>query len=314
MTGPRVTLVIPVYNGADHLAQAIESVFAQTYSNLQLIVVDDGSTDASSHVFSQYTARCTLIQQTNQGQAVALNHGWERAEGTLLGYLSADDTLEPEAITELVGALALHPDIVLAYPDYWLIDQHSRRLRRVRAPAFDYTDLILKCICPVGPGALFRRTAYHQAGGWDPRLRQLCDYEFLMRLGLLGPAFHLGRALASFRVHDGSQTFAVSSEGRTTEYNDVLQRYFARTDIPPALQAARPQAQAHALILMARLHFRARRFQSGIVCLKQALRFQPGVLCHRYNLKLLINGLLGRPLHNLRQFRMNLVDKKETPR
>lgn len=313
MSDPRVTLVIPVYNGADYLVQAVESVLAQTYSNLQLIVVDDGSTDMSSQILSRYTARCTLIKQVNQGQAVALNHGWEQADGDLLGYLSADDTLEPEAVTELVHLFKRHPSIVLAYPDYWLIDQHSRRLRRVYAPVFDYAALVLKCICPVGPGALFRRSAYHQAGGWDSRLRQLCDYEFLMRLGLLGPAHHLGHALASFRIHEGSQTFAASSEARTAEYHDVMQRYFARSDIPSALQAARSQAQAHAFIMMARLHFRAQRFQAGIVCLKQALQFRPGVLCQPHNLKLLMNGLLGRRLHNLRQLCMNLADKKETP-
>ena len=252
-----------------------------------------------------------LIQQANQGQSVALNRGWDMADGDLLGYLSADDLLESNAVAELVSTFDQHPEIILAYPDYWLIDRYSRRMRLVEAPEFDYTDVVLRCVCPVGPGALFRREAYRRAGGWDSHLRQLCDYEFLMRLGLFGPARRVASPLANFRIHDGSQTFAVSNEARTAEYEYVMQRYFAHPDVPAALGAARRQAEAQAQIMMARLHFRARRFRRGADCLGRAMRLEPGILFCTSNLKLLANGFIGRPLHYLRQFRMNLAGRRE---
>ncbi|CAD6559644.1 hypothetical protein LMG27952_06929 [Paraburkholderia hiiakae] len=310
MTLPRVTLVVPVFNGAEHVVETVESLLAQTYSNLQLIVIDDGSTDASWQLLAPYADRCTLIQQANQGQSVTLNRGWDMAEGELLGYLGADDLLEPTAVAELVRAFERSPEHVLVYPDYWLIDQKSRRLRAVEAPAFNYEDIVLKCVCPVGPGALFRRDVYRRAGGWDALLRQIPDYEFLMRLGLFGSALQVRKLLASFRVHEGSQSFAVSSEARTAEYTYVMQRYFARPDVPEALRVARPRAEAQALILMARLHLRAQRFVRGAVCICRAIRLNPTVLLHLASLALLANGLVGRPLHYIRQLRMNLIGRR----
>ncbi|TRX73786.1 glycosyltransferase [Pseudomonas mangiferae] len=309
MSAPRVSLVVPVYNGAAYVAETLDSLLAQAYPDLEVIVIDDGSTDATWDVLQPYADRCRLLRQANRGQAATLNQGWSLAEGELLGYLSADDTLEPQAIARLVAALQARPQGVMVYPDFWLFDAEGVRLRKVDAPPFVYAEVVLEGACPVGPGALFRRELLPRIGGWDPHLRQIPDWEFLLRVGLCGEVVHCAEPLASFRVHEQSQTFAVSDEARSGEYAYVLDGYFRRDDIPEAIRRRRHLALANGNVLMARLHLGAGRWGRALGCLATASRAWPAWFTRRQNLRLLLHGLLGRPLHRLRRLLRHLRER-----
>lgn len=300
MSAPLVSIVVPVYNTATFVSETIESLLRQHYASLEIIVIDDGSTDESLFVIQRYADRCRILTQANQGQAAALNRGWNIARGSLLGYLSADDTLEPGAIGCMAEALWADPGAVLAYPDFWLIDEHSRRFRKVSAPEFNYADILLNGVCPVGPGMLFRRAAYERAGGWNGELRQIPDYEFLLRIGLHGTGLHVPQRLASFRVHRKSQTFAIADTPRVMEHAKVIAEYYARDDIPPAYLQARGQALANASVLISRAHLRARRYWAALTSFGHALAAHPPVLLRVRTWRLLANGLLGRVLHHRR--------------
>ncbi|TWC34979.1 glycosyl transferase family 2 [Pseudomonas sp. SJZ079] len=297
---PKVSLVVPVYNAEDYVAEAIESILAQTYKDIELIVVDDGSSDGSLEIISAYADRCTVISQENRGQSAALNAGWEISTGDKLGYLSADDKLESSAVEYLVSAWETQPEAVMVYPDYWLIDESSSIIRRIEAPTFDYADVALRGSCPVGPGALFKRELLEFTGGWDAMLRQIPDYDFLLRVGLFGDVLHVRKALAGFRVHGASQTFAASDESKAREYHYVLDKFFSREDVPAAFRDARPTAEANSLVLMARLHFRAGRFLKAFDCLRQAYSLVGGAIISYRNFRLLINGIFGRVFHGFR--------------
>jgi glycosyltransferase involved in cell wall biosynthesis len=157
---PRVTIVVPAYQAADTISEALASLTAQTYANLEIIVVDDGSTDSTGEIARQAAAksngRLRTFRQENAGQAAALNFGWRRSSGAYLGYLGADDVLYATAVETMVEFLKAHPEIVGAYPDYHLID--AQVIRRVFAPDYNVRDLVERFICQPGPGALFRRT------------------------------------------------------------------------------------------------------------------------------------------------------------
>ncbi len=107
-----ISVIIPVYNGARYLAEAVGSVLAQTYLPDEIIVVDDGSTDESAAVARKYTPRIRLAQQPNLGAAAARNRGVELAQGALLAFLDADDLWLPDKLERQVAALAAAP-----YPD-----------------------------------------------------------------------------------------------------------------------------------------------------------------------------------------------------
>lgn len=115
---PIVFVIIPSYNAEDYIAQTLESVLAQTLSDIEIIVVDDGSTDSTRDIVAEFAredSRVTLGEQANQFAGVARNNGMAKARGTYLYFLDADDYIEKAALEELVGAIEKHhADIAIA--------------------------------------------------------------------------------------------------------------------------------------------------------------------------------------------------------
>jgi len=292
---PCVSLVIPAYNAEDYLAESLESLLAQDYANLEVIVVNDGSTDRTAQILEDYADRVRLLQQANQGQSASLNRAWREASGVILGYLSADDRLEPDAVSKLVAALLEDEQRMLVYPDYWLIDRDGRRIKQVIAPAFEHFEVVINGSCPVGPGALLRRDVLDRIGGWDVRLRLIPDWDFLLRVGLCGKVHHHPETLAAFRVHEQSQTFRAPDESRAAEYSIAVQSFFSRNDVPVSLAQQQFRSRANTQVLTARLHLLAGRWGKAASALGEAFRCWPAWPMRYRNIKLLTNGLLGLP-------------------
>lgn len=299
MNAPTVSIVIPAYNHADYLAQAIESVLSQDYSPIELIALDDGSTDRTPEVLAHYTGRLHWQTQSNAGQAYTLNRGWTMARGEILGYLSADDLLLPGCVSAAVELLRASPETVLAYCDFDLIDPHSRVIRTVRAREFDYREMVVNLTCAPGPGAFFRRVAFQRAGGWDPALRQMPDYEYWLRLGLAGAFKRIPRPLAAFRVHEGSATFAAPPPEQAEEPVRILRKYFALAEVPAAIRQHQAQAISNALLVSAQLHLRAGRYRAASGCVRCAAGLYPGNLLRPRVVRQLANGLFNRLGHRL---------------
>src|SRR6266853_3642543 len=129
---PLVSIVVPCYNQADYLEQAIESVLSQDYSEIELIVLDDGSSDDTRAVLAPYAGKFRYETHSNMGQARTLNKGWGMSKGEFLSYLAADDFLLPGAVRTAVEKLVVSPRIVLTYCDFNVIDPKSRVLRQDR--------------------------------------------------------------------------------------------------------------------------------------------------------------------------------------
>src|SRR5882762_7034204 len=116
--GPLVSIVVPCYNQADYLEQAIKSVLSQDYPGIELIVLDDGSTDDTRAVLALYAGKFHYETHANIGQARTLNKGWGMSKGRFLSYLAADDFLLPGAVRTSVEKLIADPKIVLTYCDF----------------------------------------------------------------------------------------------------------------------------------------------------------------------------------------------------
>lgn len=297
-TPPHISIIIPAYNHADYLAQAIDSVLAQTHP-VEVIVLDDGSTDHTRDVLARYTGRIYWETQQNMGQAATLNKGWNMARGEFLGYLSADDVLAPEAVRKCVAALLGKPSAAAAYPDFNLIDPQSGVVRAVHALDFEFNRALLGNECLPGPGAFFRREAFLKTGGWNPAFRQMPDYDFWLRLGLHGEFIHIKEVLAGFRVHPGSQTYSIASLTRAEEPVAIISAILADAQLPAASSALRAPALANAHLFSAQLHLRAGRFSAGWqqLCAAYALRPRSvlGLRCAR----ILANALFNRTGHRL---------------
>lgn len=272
----RVTLVTPTYNQARFIDETITSVLAQSYAPIDYVVIDDGSTDDTAARLIRWCDRVTVVHQVNVGQARTLNRGWDAAIGEYLGYLSSDDTLAPTAIAELIAVLDADPSIVCVFPDCDLIDPTSAIIKRNVCRAFDLEHLVVEQECYIGPGALFRASAFRALGGWRPDLRLAPDREFWMRLAAHGRFHFLPKSLAGYRTHPGSISYKDIAEDTSREYLRVLDDYFSGSDIPPAISARRQEAYGRAYLLIARNCFRALSLRRGLANYREACaRFAP---------------------------------------
>jgi glycosyltransferase involved in cell wall biosynthesis len=177
MTAPRVSVVMPVYNAGRWLAQALDSVAAQTYRDRELVVVDDGSTEDRTRAILDAVARrpgVTIHRTENRGPALARNLGIERARGAYILPLDADDYLEPDFLAKTVPLLDADPTLDVAYTWVGLVGSHHGVWR---TGAFSVKDLLVRCTIHVA--SLFRRELWAAVGGYDPRFVESCeDWDF----------------------------------------------------------------------------------------------------------------------------------------
>lgn len=289
---PRVSLVTPTYNQANFLVDTIESVLAQDYPLLEYIVLDDGSTDETPDILQRYNGRIRHERHENIGQASTLNKGWKMASGSLIGYLSSDDLLEPTAITELVHTLLDRPEASMAYCDYCLIDVHGKKFRTIFTEEFSESRLKVDLICQAGPGALFRRDLFCSIGGWSSNLHQFPDFEFWLRMSQFGPFVRIPSILASHRVHEDSASFRAVSPQRSMEIVDIMKDYWIGqhgTDVNRSI------ATAH--LVAARSHGQSGRFIKSVTQWVAALVRHPSLLLSGRSWRFLVSAMFRRAFY-----------------
>jgi glycosyltransferase involved in cell wall biosynthesis len=227
-----VTVVVPAYNAERYIEQTLNSVLAQTFTSWELIVVDDGSSDGTSHIVGEFAARdarVTLYRQSNSGVAAARNRGLRAAtlEAWAVLFLDADDVLDSEALEKLVGALERQPSVVGAHGQVQFIDADGRRIRNgeaekwgldrhalvagkiIRWPSDLPTNLAVLVLLNRlrTPGcALLRRSVVDSLGGFDedPRAAIAEDYELWLRLACRADLALLKDVVLSYRLHEHS--------------------------------------------------------------------------------------------------------------
>ena len=300
-----VSIITPVFNQAEFISQTIESVLAQDYPHIEYIVIDDGSTDETSEIIARYSGQITIERHPNMGQVRTLNKGWAMCRGQILGYLSGDDLLLPNAVSRAVALLEAEPDIVMTYPDCDLIDPFSRVIRRCVARVTGYEELVVDQECYIGPGAFFRRAAYEKAGGWDERFRVAPDREFWMRLGLLGRIAMIPEVLALYRMHPKSLSFFHSEPGDSQEYPAVMEKYFETIDLPASLISRKNEAFCRAHIVGARIHLRGGRFIDAIRSIRVARSYFKAPMTPV--IRMLMRTLISRHLHRCVWLLKNLL-------
>lgn len=302
---PLVTIVIPTFNHADFLNQAITSVLDQDYSNIELIVIDDGSQDNSLKILQSHPRRAEFrwFTQANSGQSIALNRGWSIGTGDILGYLSADDVLYTNAVSSLVKSLADNSDAVLSYGNFHLIDNHSSVIREVYPPQFDYCTMVTEFICAPGVGALFWRDPFSKAGGWSPSIHRFPDIECWIRLGIHGRFIKTEDFVGAFRIHDTSQSFSYTPENRALEAITIIRDYYQNIEgIPQEILSKKNYAIANAYLIVAQLGLRSGRYLSSLRYILTAIALAPKSIFHLRFLRMLLNGLFNKSFHRLLRF------------
>lgn len=274
----RVTIVIPAFNAADYIGEAIESVLKQDYADFELIVIDDGSSDRTADIAAAFSDKLKLVRQANAGQSAALSRGWSLGTGELLGYLSADDRLRATAVRKCVARLLDLPDVVLVYPDFDVIDAQSHYLRTVHVPEYSQRRLYGQLHTLPGPGIIFRRSAYDRAGPWNPAYQKTPDMEFFMRMAMIGDFCHVPQVLADYRMHAKATTYRPMQAQRADEPLRMVEEFFGRAQLPASIRGWEAQSKAAANLLAGIMHVRSRRVGIAFKRLRAAIAAYPLVL------------------------------------
>lgn len=244
----KVSAIIPVFNGSATLRQAIDSVLDQTSCGLELIVVDDGSTDSTPAIIESYGGRVRQIRQSNAGPAAARNVGVRSARGKYLAFLDADDRWLPEMLERAIVMLDSDPDCVVAYGNLLMVDSDGRSLathligeQYAHAPSMEE---ILARMWPIMPSAaLIRRSAFDACGGFVEEFRGAGfeDAFLWLRLREQGGFRYIPETLAAWRFSWFPKPLKVQPNRRDRETFARLVRQRYGVD-PSRLVAARIRA------------------------------------------------------------------------
>ena len=209
MTSPKVSIIIPVYNGANFLKHAIDSALNQTYTNLEILVVNDGSSDQgkTEKIAKSYGKRIKYIYKENGGVSSALNLAIKKMTGEYFSWLSHDDTYEPNKVEAEVNYLQekglLHKKAII-YSDYYLIDVRGKILSRATK---NHEELEKKPEYALlkgninGLSLLIPKSAFDEHGGFDTTLKATQDYELWRKMARNYELIHLPELLVSTRFH-----------------------------------------------------------------------------------------------------------------
>lgn len=207
-----VAVIIPTYNRASFLPQAIGSLLNQTRVPDEIIVVDDGSTDHTPEILAHYDAPVIVIRQENQGRSAARNTGIEAVQSDLIAFLDSDDLLLPESIEKRARVLETHSDVGIVYCEVVVIDREGNECCQghqffsgPRPSGNVFALLAQKNFVP--PIAyMIRRTCLDNVGLFDETLHLLEDYDLWLRLAERCNFRYLDEPLAYYRLHDAMST------------------------------------------------------------------------------------------------------------
>jgi glycosyltransferase involved in cell wall biosynthesis len=225
---PAVSIIMPCHNAAAHLPSSVGSVLAQTFSDWELVAIDDGSSDGTLiWLQAQVDPRIRVHAQTNQGVSGARNVGIDLARGRHVAFLDADDTWHPTFLEKMRAALDSCPDAVLAYCGWKNVGLPGGRGEPFVPPDYENAakaeTLFAGCRWPIH-AALVRRDAVLAANGFDPVLKNAEDYALWLRVATSAPIVRVPEVLAFYHFHGGTQ--ASSNKARAALHHlHAQQRY-----------------------------------------------------------------------------------------
>ena len=239
MTSDLVSVVIPVYNSEKFLEECLDSILTQTYQNIEIIAVDDGSTDSSPDILERYSDKINIISQKNQGLASALNLGISKMKGSWFKWFSPDDVMYSNTIETLIDEAKNHPDNTIIYSNWNIIDDTGNILREFHESnynelsEFDFNVRLLdgqqiNVNTTLIPSILFKKYGVRELD--DP---VAIDYDFFLRSALLHNAkFRLtSQPLVKYRIH--SDQLSHKNISKTLNYiSEIKDEILMKLDEP----------------------------------------------------------------------------------
>jgi glycosyltransferase involved in cell wall biosynthesis len=269
---PEVSVIIPTYNSAQYVIEAVESVLAQTWRDFEVLVIDDGSTDDTEQVMRRYEAPVRYLRQANGGVAVARNRGIAESLGRYVAFLDADDTWLSHKLARQMEALRQQPRQRACYSAFTVVDADLNPIgiSRSQRQGTALEDLlthgnVIGSICTV----LCDRSLFDLVGGFDPALSQCADWDMWVRLAAQTEFLYIDEPLVTYRQHGTN----MSRNAPLLEHDSlqVLRKGFAMPELSEPLRAQRQAALARNYMVLAGTYFHARRYRDFLRCAARAV-------------------------------------------
>jgi glycosyltransferase involved in cell wall biosynthesis len=271
-----VSVIIATYNMANYVVESIESILNQSWDNVQVIVVNDGSTDNTEDVLQQYATneRVILVYQDNQGQTVAKNRGLQEAAGEFIGFCDADDLWRPEKLAVQIPHFTDNPGLGVVYGNFDCIDGDGLPTETPHRPGLSgkITGPLLADNFVHFPTTLTRKSVIEEFSGFDESLSMAIDYDLWLRISTKYDFLYLDEVFVDYRIWAGQMShntgkrflnaIAMTNNFIST-YSDCLTSY----DIN--------NAWAHTYTSRAMWHFQENRVGKGFSDIFRALKHKP---------------------------------------
>jgi glycosyltransferase involved in cell wall biosynthesis len=290
-----VSVIIPTYNRAALLRETISSVLAQTYPAIEIVVVDDGSTDATPELLASYGDRIRVIRKQNGGGTAARNTGILAAHGEFISVLDHDDLLLPEKIARQVALLEARPELGLVHCGYYRMDHAGRYLDKViDLPEGDVRmQIVLGCFIWSG-APLIRRAVFDEVGLFDEQIWS-SDADMWLKIALAGYPFGcVQEPLGAYRIlHDSSMADVERTERMDAR---ILEWVFADPRLPAAARPLENEAHFNQRFWLACRYYTLGRWDDAQRNLRMAIERKP--------------ALLNNPRDLLQRFCTNALDPR----
>ena len=255
---PRVSIIIPVYNCPDYIGQAVDSVLNQTYSNYELIVIDDGSGEETYLKLQPYQEHIRYVYQENQGVAAARNRGISMAQGEFVAFLDHDDFFLPQKLALQVGCFDSQPQVGMIHTGWRRVNQKGEYIQDVkpwhRIPVLDLENWV-RSMPVLFSAMIFRRKWLEEVGGLDTGFKQASDLDLVQRLALMGcETAWVQEVTVCYREHSGNDS--LNTPVQALESWRVRDKFFARSDLPVGVRSLERDCRYHTLVWIAwRLYY-----------------------------------------------------------
>ena len=199
------SIVIPAYNAAEFIVQTLNSIIETIPSTLEIVVVNDGSTDRTFELLDKFGRRIQLINQDNFGESIAVNNGIMATSRNYIMVLSADDLIINKSIfEESYKIFENEPNCLAVYPDWNIINSENQILEEIHTRNYSQKTMIMDSFCIPGPGTVFRKNQAIEIGLRNKKYKYVGDFDFWIKLSTKGYFRRLPLICASWRKHDNS--------------------------------------------------------------------------------------------------------------
>lgn len=293
---PLVSAVIPTYNYARYVAGAVESVLAQSFDDLEIVVVDDGSTDETADTLHPFLDRIRYIRQEHRGLAAARNTGIRVARGPYVAFLDSDDLWLPEKVSVQSARLDDDPAVGLVYGEAALFAETSPGTATLHSywahhPSGKILPWLVRQNVVPSPTPMVRRELFDQVGPFDETLSACEDWDMWIRIAQVSEFAYVDRVLAKYRVH--AANMSLDYERMMTNGLRVLEKAFSSPNLSPEIKRLRRSIISRRHADYALGCFYEGRYAQARRSVIRAVTLDPRCLCYGKTAAVLSSCLLG---------------------